>query len=265
MKNIKLIALLVCLTVIVCSFAGCAKTAMLTFDAKGGTVSGEQPESYTNNAALALPSATLKYYKFVGWSLNSDGSNPLTELPADMELTDEQVELGMTLYAVWERLTGTITYDRAGGAFAEGDEPASSYFYGETTELLEPERQYFEFDGWTLNGEAIDEIGTEQEGNITLVATWTQVETPITFNLGGIEGAALPDADETFATDEGLTLTDAEYIPTAPGYIFAGWYTNAECTGEAITEIPEDTTEAVTVYAKWEASPVIGGDNWVGV
>ena len=119
MKNIKLIALLVCLTVIVCSFAGCAKTAVLTFDANGGSVVGEAPAEYTTKAALALPSATLQYYAFKGWSLNQDLSGEIyTELPAELELTDEQVELGITLYAVWERLTAKISYDLAGGQWA---------------------------------------------------------------------------------------------------------------------------------------------------
>lgn len=264
MKNIKLIALLVCLTVIVCSFAGCAKTAALSFDAKGGTVAGEQPESYTNNAELALPTAALQYYKFLGWSLNNDGSGTLyTTLPAELELTEEQVEFGMVLYAVWERLSATITYDLAGGAWADEEGPAS-YLYGETVELPEPERQYFEFDGWYLGETQVEELTESQEGNVALVAKWTQVETQIFFNFGVATDATLPDAEETFSTEDGLDLSKAEYIPEASGMLFSGWYLDAELT-QPVTEIAENTTEAVTLYAKWETTPSIGGDNWVGV
>ena len=37
--------------------------------------------------------------------------------------------------------------------------------------------------------------------------------------------------------------------PTKDGYTFAGWYDNAEFTGEAVTSV---VTE-ITLYAKWEA------------
>ena len=32
------------------------------------------------------------------------------------------------------------------------------------------------------------------------------------------------------------------------GYTFAGWYTNAEYSGEVVTKVP---AEDVTLYAKW--------------
>lgn len=281
MKNVKLIALLVCLTVAVCSLAGCAvsdipvigglfvKTAPLTFEANGGTITDEVvPEAYSDNAALVLPSASLQYYAFLGWSFNEDGSGDLyTELPEKFVLSEEQIEFGIVLYAVWERLTGTITYDLAGGEWADGEEGETTYLYGEELELPEPEREYFDFEGWTLDGADIESIGEDQEGDITLVATWVQVETQIFFDLGVVDIAvseALPDAGETFDTEEGADLSKVEYIPSAPGYLFSGWYSDAELT-QAITEIPEDTTEPVTIYAKWEATPVIEGDHWVGV
>ena len=186
------------------------------------------------------------------------------ELPAELELTDEQVELGITLYAVWERLSAKISYDLAGGAFASDANAPESYLYGEKVSLPTPEKQYFEFVAWTLNGEEISEIAESQEGDVALVATWVQVETPITYVLVQ-DGATLPDAESTFATDEGIEdLMDDEFIPKADGYIFAGWYFDAEYT-QAATEIPADTTDAVTIYAKWEQAPVVEGDNWVGV
>jgi len=283
MKNIKLIALLVCLTVVVCSLAGCAvsdipvigqlfvKTAPLTFEPNGGTITDEVvPEAYSDNAALALPAASLQYYSFLGWSFNEDGSGDLyTELPEKFELTEEQIEFGIVLYAVWERLTGTITYELAGGAWAEGDEPDAIYLYGEELELLEPEREFFEFEGWQLGDKVIDKISEDQEGDVSLVATWVQVETQISYDLGVVKDIvtvkeALPDAHETFDTDKGADLSEAEYIPTAPGHLFSGWYADAELT-QAITSIPKNTTEPVTIYAKWVATPVIDGEHWVGV
>ena len=285
MKNTKLIALLVCLTVVVCSFAGCTmpelpfelpfdvsdlplvgdlfvKTASIEFDTGDGELVGEAPAAYSNNAALALPAASLQYYAFKGWSLNADGTGDLyTELPANFALTDEQIELGIVFYAVYERLSGSIAYDLAGGEWADEEGPAS-YLYGEAVELPELYREHFEFDGWTLNGEAFEGIVESTEGDISLVATWIQVETEITFVLNK-EGAKLPDAEDVFQTKYGIEdVNVAPYLPTVDGWTFAGWYSDAALT-EVVTEIPAGTTEAVTLYAAWVENTAVGGDNWV--
>ena len=279
--KIKLIALLACLTLAVCSFAGCTmpelpfdlsnlpvvgsffvKTAALEFNTGDGELVGEAPASYSDNAALALPTASLQYHAFKGWSLNVDGSGDLfTEIPAKYALTEDQIANGIVLYAVYERLVGTITYDLAGGEWYDEEGPAS-YEYGSLVEFPEVEKEHFEFTGWTLNGEAFEGIVESTEGDLSLVATWIQVETEISFVLNQ-DGATLPDAEDVFETKYGIEdLAAAEYIPTAPGALFAGWYLDADLT-EAVTEIAAGTTEAVTLYAKWEVTPSIGGDNWV--
>lgn len=278
--KIKLIALLACLTLAVCSFAGCTmpelpfdlstlpvigsmfvKTAALEFNIGDGELVGEAPASYSDNAALALPTASLQYHAFKGWSLNADGSGDLfTEIPAKYALTEDQINNGIVFYAVYEILTGNITYDLAGGEWYDEEGPAS-YEYGSLVEFPEVEKEHFEFVEWTIDGEKVDGITESQEGDITVVAVWKQVETEIFFVLGQ-EGATLPDAGDVFDTEEGVDLTKEKYIPKADGALFAGWYLDAEFT-EAVDEIAEGTTEAVTLYAKWESTPAIGGDNWV--
>ena len=279
--KIKLIALLACLTLAVCSFAGCTmpelpfdlstlpvigslfvKTAAIEFNVGDGELVGEAPASYSDNAALALPEADLQYYEFKGWSLNADLSGDLfTEIPAHYALTEDQIANGIVFYAVYERLSGTIAYDLAGGEWVDDEGPAS-YLYGEVIELPEVEKEYFEFVAWTIDGVKVNGIVESQEGNVTLVATWEQVETEISFVLTQA-GATLPDAGDVFDTKAGIDdLSKDKYIPKAEGALFAGWYLDAELT-EAVTEIPAGTTEAVTLYAKWEPTPSIGGDNWV--
>ena len=273
MKNTKLIALLVCLTMVVCSFAACdlstlpvvgslfVKTAAIEFNTGDGELVGEAPASYSDNATLALPVASLQYYAFKGWTLNADGTGDvITEMPAKYALTEDQIANGIVFYAVYERLSGTIAYDLAGGQWYDEEGPAS-YLYGEVIELPEVEKEHFEFLAWTIDGVEVDGITESQEGNVTFVATWVQVETEISFVLNQ-DGAELPDAGDVFDTEEGVDLSKEKYIPTAPGALFAGWYLDAELT-QAIDEIPEGTTEAVTLYAKWEPTPSIGGDNWV--
>ena len=273
MKNTKLIALLVCLTMVVCSFAACdlsgipvvgslfVKTAALEFNTGDGELVGEKPESYSDNAALALPTASLQYYAFKGWSLNADGTGDvITEIPAKYALTEDQIANGIVLYAVYERLVGTITYDLAGGEWYDEAGPAS-YEYGSTVELPEVEKEHFDFVKWTIDGVEVDGITESQQGNITIVAVWEQVETEIFFVLGK-EGATLPNAGKVFDTDKGVNLSDDKYVPKADGVLFAGWYLDAELT-QPVSEIEAGTTEAVTLYANWKETPVVGGENWV--
>lgn len=40
-------------------------------------------------------------------------------------------------------------------------------------------------------------------------------------------------------------------VPTKPGKVFAGWYTDVECTKEAIRDNPFIASDSVTLYAKW--------------
>lgn len=68
----------------------------------------------------------------------------------------------------------------------------------------------------------------------------------IEYDLGG--GSATTNLPVSY--QEGVKAT----IPTdvvRNGYAFAGWYTNPDFTGEAVTEIPETSTGDVKLYAKW--------------
>ena len=50
--------------------------------------------------------------------------------------------------------------------------------------------------------------------------------------------------------------TVIDYKPEREGYEFKGWYTNPECTGEAVEAIAETVAEDTNLYAKWERTSV---------
>lgn len=66
---------------------------------------------------------------------------------------------------------------------------------------------------------------------------------------GGTCSASLVSSFSRYST---ITLPTAETM-TRTGYTFAGWYDNADFTGDAITEIPKGSTGNKTLYAKWTA------------
>ncbi len=46
--------------------------------------------------------------------------------------------------------------------------------------------------------------------------------------------------------------TAIDYVPVRNGYVFEGWYSNPECTGEKVTAIAETVANDTELYAKWE-------------
>lgn len=69
----------------------------------------------------------------------------------------------------------------------------------------------------------------------------------ITLNLGG--GKLPEDADLTFNSQTDTILP----IPSRSGYRFAGWYTDEDYSGPAITILPAGSVQNnITYYAKWE-------------
>nr|MBQ0091127.1 InlB B-repeat-containing protein [Candidatus Enterousia merdequi] len=68
----------------------------------------------------------------------------------------------------------------------------------------------------------------------------------ITYELDG--GTNYSNAPTTYtAYGENILLGN----PTKDGFIFAGWYDNSEYSGKVITDIPNDVSGNVTLYAKW--------------
>lgn len=63
------------------------------------------------------------------------------------------------------------------------------------------------------------------------------------------EGAVLPRASEMYKDD----------------FVFLGWFTTNDDTGERITEIPASKSENVVVYAKWGKGCVVTPENYASV
>ena len=72
----------------------------------------------------------------------------------------------------------------------------------------------------------------------------------VTLNTNG--GTVIDGNITTYTEFYGATLpTDV----TRNGYIFEGWYDNAELTGEPVTSIASDATGDKEYWAKWESDP----------
>ena len=63
-----------------------------------------------------------------------------------------------------------------------------------------------------------------------------------------LDGGTLPEGYwSKYSPGVAFTLPE----PTKDGYVFKGWYNNADFDGSVITYIPQDTVGKVCFYAKW--------------
>lgn len=101
----------------------------------------------------------------------------------------------------------------------------------------------YTFTGWSP-------APSEVTGNVTYTAQFSDSLNTynITYNLN--DGTNAPGNPSRYTYGTAVTLA----APTRTGYTFGGWFENADCTGDKVTEIPVGATEAKTFYAKWTAN-----------
>lgn len=204
----------------------------------GGQNSALNPTSYLKGAGtITLADPTREGYKFGGWYLDEMFSGTaVTEI-------DKAAGGGKVLYAKWLGDTAvSLTYSLYGGTNSALN-PVSIEKGGEVT-LYAPVRLGYEFGGWYLNadfsGDAV--TGITASGDMSLHAKWLKK-----FAVVFIGGAGSQNTVEYFA--EGQTVSLA--IPQRQGYEFLGWYSAADYSGAAVTEIAAGNSADVVLYAKW--------------
>lgn len=138
----------------------------------------------------------------------------------------------------------TVTYNMNGhgsqigaGTVEEG---------GKLTAPTAPTASGYVFIGWYTDagGTNAYDFTSKVDSNLTLYAKWAKSHT-VSFNMNG-HGAQV--ADKTgIAAGGKLTAPPA---PSATGYVFQGWYTDA--AGNKAWDFANDTISAdMTLYAKW--------------
>lgn len=218
----------------------------LKFNVGNGAIQDDFSEYVKYNGyAMMLPMAKLNDHYFLGWCLTED----LSDSPV-MALTGELAE-EVTLYAKYQQIPmNKIEYELNGGQLAPNS--PTEWKEGTSVELLPATKAEADFAGWYLNaectGEAVTKISETQKGNVKLYAKWANWEfKTITYEVNG--GTLPTDAPTRYAVTMGISLKDV--VPTKEGYTFLGWYDNAECTGDSVTEIANTATEDVKLYALW--------------
>ncbi len=198
-------------------------------------------------------------YTFAGWA-DEDG-----DILCRLTLTGDT-----TLYAAWDRRIEVI-YDANGGVF-EDDIPELTdeaglgwYWVGEVfwrEDLPEPSRLGYEFGGWIDDeGDYIDRVKlSSADDGITFRAGWDYVGyNTVTLNAnGGFFDGDESDTERTFVLNTGTYMDNyvigdftVTNLAQPNGMAPAGWYTNADLTGEPIDLNYYRVDGDATLYLKW--------------
>ena len=151
---------------------------IVTYNANGGNESNQmQSVKYEDTWTTKGKIFTKKGYTQVGWNTKADGSGTSYSLNGTQSAKKSD---NITLYAVWQANTYTITYNANGGS---GAPSSQTYTYKEGGNIYlsstTPTRTGYTFLGWSLSSSATSASysagqwwGTHNNINCTLYAVW---------------------------------------------------------------------------------------------
>lgn len=187
-------------------------------------------------------------YTFAGWAPATD--SPPVSLP--LTLSHSNALHGLTLYAVWQPVQTTVTYNPNGGS---GTMPPGNALYNQAFTLppCQFTRTGYSFAGWGTqpegpaaytNGQAFSQW--KQTAPLTLYALWAVKVVPLTFDP---QNGNPPEVQQLTYGQIAKKPADA----TKAGYVFIGWNTRSGGEGEFIApETIHNLLEPLTLYAIYE-------------
>lgn len=220
--------------------------------------------SYRSVAGTGLPSAQTKIhgeglhlseqkpqrdgYAFVGWATSADGG---VAYKAGQQYTGNN---DLTLYAVWEADTYTVSYDANGGT---GAPPAQTKKHDSSLRISAqvPTKIDCVFLGWstTPNGNvafAPDSVCNLNQ-NVTLYALWQEEVKAVYYIIYNANGGVDAPAMQTKYENEDIKISMS--APTRKGYEFVGW---AVGSNDTVVYTSGDTckeNKTLYLYAVWKA------------
>ncbi len=213
----------------------------VTYDLNGGEMEESTVTTYDHGTGIAtLPSPTKENYTFGGWYCDGTLYESIsTTQSGDLKLT-----------ARWIPQKFSINYDLNNGVL-DGENP-SEYSYGDTidiSEFLSPEKDYYDFAGWTyLNGTSFSGITEDMSGEINLIANWAAKVYNIYYDYSDCTPPTKTNPSSyTYGIGVGSRSINA---PTREYSNFLGWI-NKE-TGETVTYITPAMHGDITLKPVWD-------------
>lgn len=232
-----------------------AEPSTIYYNANGGSgAPSAQPGRTGDSTNVSGTVPTRPGYRFINWNTEVFGSGTSYSTSAGITLPPGNV----TLYAQWEYLTYTLTYNANGGSGAPAQ--VSGLTVSETLNLsgTAPTRTGYRFLGWNSmqNGSgqsyATGSAYVMPAANVTLYAKWIGNDYRFAYNPNGGSGEPDPEIHTV-----GSSVTVSSIAPTRTGYTFKHWATAPNGSGTTYSATATFTlTGDTTLYAIWEVNAI---------
>ena len=225
------------------------------YNANGGSgAPGTQWKPYGQTLTLSSVTPTRHGYNFAGWATSQGGG--VAYYAGDSYTAN----YGTTLYAVWNPVSCSVTFNANGGTDAP---PKQTYSYSESGSitLLDkwPVRTGHTFTGWSLDKSASSPTfyagqtwAKSNIGHYTLYAVWKVNTYTITYDANG--GNDSP-RKHSYTYDPTSTIRLSTSIPKRIGYKFLGWSKDKYAVVPSYNpgdSVRRNVTENTTLYAVWK-------------
>lgn len=213
------------------------KASVLRYDGNGGTTDYPMPV-YTFDPAKPFSLTSNTYvkegYVFAGWNTMANGSGTAYQDGQNVGLSGDT-----TLYAQWVSQKQTIHQATNGGTFTIVNNTLKNYQYKIT------EKNYFPHYVSSVGNGKVYDLSDLQDG---LTVTNTRVAV-VTFDKNA-EDASGDSILQQAPLNQKATLNSDPY--TRDGYMFAGWNTKPDGTGDTYDpKRPHSFGDDITLYAQW--------------
>ncbi|XRD25310.1 InlB B-repeat-containing protein [Lysinibacillus fusiformis] len=214
-----------------------AQMHTVSFEVDGGSAVSNQSVAHGEKASTPTPAPTKAGYTFEGWYTDVTHT--------DIYDFNKEITANTTIYAKWEPLKYTISFEVDGGSTVSNQSVAHGEKASEPTPV--PTKAGYTFGGWYTDvgrTQAYDFTSVITEAT-TIYAKWNAQTYTVSFNTDG--GSAVSDQSVAY----GGKASAPTPAPTKAGYTFEGWYTDAGHT--QVYDFTNVISENTTIYAKWKA------------
>ena len=209
--------------------------------------------TYNNNGGSGCSSKTLNYndyydlsctpsksgYSFDGWYTSPSGGSRV--------YSSYRITQNTTVYAHWENITYTLSYDSNGGSYCSSKNLNYNDYYDLS---CTPYRSGYTFDGWYTSSSGGYKVYSSDRitQSTTIYAQWTAIPTVTYYYLYFNSNGGSYCQTKTLEYND---YYDLSCTPYRSGYSFDGWYTSS--SGGYRVYSSDRITQSTTVYAHWTA------------
>lgn len=250
----------------------------VTFDANtpevvgtGVTVSGmptPNPKDVVYNHPIVLPTGaevpTCEGYCFLGWAEDGAAESPDYAYAegAFTPAAKNGIDANVTLYAIWDENTATLTYNDQGGSGGPGS-AAMKYTEALQISSTAPAKTGYTFLGWAGSESAaaasygagdIYKAACVEPTDSTLYAVWQANRYSVVYHGNGSTGGSMEAGSHTYDASSSLAANGF----TRAGWEFIGWNTaengsgTSYSNGQSVQNLTSVSGGSVELYAQWK-------------